>query len=353
MPSSPTFDPNAAAAPGSGLYGLRSTPEESTVHVLPVPWDATASYRKGAALAPAAILRASGQVELFDLATGRPYEAGLHMRPIDKEIASMNLEASRLVEGVVAASGPGAGGAALQPALSRVDQLSERVHLRVREQVQGALEEGRLPAVLGGDHSCCFGAIEACARRHPGLGVLQFDAHADLRRAYQGFTWSHASVLYNVLERLDGVSRLVQVGVRDPGEEEWDRIEAGGERLHALLDAEWAAARLEHRDLRELARRTLEALPENVYLTFDVDGLDPSLCPHTGTPVPGGLRWDEVGLWLDELATSGRRIVGLDLVEVSPGASWRPHEEGAEDAWDAIVGARLLYRLIGAALRTQ
>jgi agmatinase len=113
-----------------------------------------------------------------------------------------------------------------------------------------------------------------------------------------------------------------------------------------LLDVDWASARLEGKDLRALVREQLSVLPRDVWITFDVDGLDPALCPNTGTPVPGGLSWHESMLWLDELARSGRRVVGLDLVEVSPG----PVLPEA-DTWDAIVGARLLYRLIGCALR--
>jgi agmatinase len=218
----------------------------------------------------------------------------------------------------------------------------------VEERAEATLRRGKLVATLGGDHSVPFGAIAAHSRAFPGMGILHVDAHADLRAAYEGYTWSHASILRNVIERLDGVANVVQIGVRDLCDEELELIRGSNGRLRTLFDHEWAAARLAGQDLIALARRTLEPLPKDVYVSFDVDGLDPTLCPGTGTPVPGGFLWHEAMLWLSELALSGRRIVGLDLTEVSPG----PAGAGG-DSWDAVVGARLLYRMLGFALRTR
>lgn len=323
------FDPDAAAEPGSGVFGLPHGPEEARTHVIPVPFDATASYRKGAARGPAAILRASRQVDLFDLATGRPYEQGIWMAEPDARIAAWNEEATALGT----------------TDLGRVNAIGTEVNAVVEAAVAEALDAGRLPAVVGGDHSVPFGAFRAAAQRHPGLGILHFDAHADLRRAYEGFEWSHASIFRNVVDRIAEVERIVQVGVRDVGERELETIRSSPERIRTLFDAEWAAAALEGRDRRALVREWIGALPERVWVSFDVDGLDPALCPNTGTPVPGGLSWHDALLWLEELGRSDRRVVGVDLCEVNPGAT-----SAREDSWDAIVGARLLYRLIGTAL---
>lgn len=169
-----------------------------------------------------------------------------------------------------------------------------------------------------------------------------------MRPAYEGFTWSHASILRNVAERIDGVARILQVGLRDYSEEELEYIHASRGRIQALFDLEWADAKHAGHNLRALVRRTLSVLPAEVYVTFDIDGLDPALCPNTGTPVPGGLSWHEATLWLDELVRSGRRIVGFDLNEVAPAA-----DSSAGAGWDENVGARLLYRLIGLALKSQ
>ncbi|MEQ1893592.1 MAG: arginase family protein, partial [Planctomycetota bacterium] len=224
--------------------------------------------------------------------------------------------------------------------------IQEELNRWVEARTDEILARKKLCALVGGDHSTPFGAIRAHARRFPGLGVLHVDAHADLRPAYEGFSWSHASILRNVAEKID-VARIVQVGIRDFSEEERDFILASKGRIQTLFDLEWADAKHSGHNLKALVRRTLEPLPRDVYVTFDIDGLEPALCPNTGTPVPGGLAWNEAVLLLDELVRSGRRIVGCDLNEVAPVPGTEPGT-----GWDENVGARLLYRLIGCALRS-
>jgi agmatinase len=341
----PAFHPDDAAQPGSGIFGLSDDPASARVHVIPVPFDATTSYRKGAARGPAAVLQASRQVELFDLMLGKPYTQGICMLEADPRVAAANEEASAKADRIIAVGGMIGGDRSLAKDLARVNEIGEEINAIVRRATKTALDAGKMPAILGGDHSVPFGAIQAASERFPGLGVLHFDAHADLREAYEGFTWSHASIMHNVASRLDGVAMIAQVGIRDVGEREHERILGSKGRIRTLFDTEWARARLEGFNLRELVKKRLEPLPEHVYVSFDVDGLDPALCPNTGTPVPGGLSWHEAMLWIEELAKSGRTIVALDLNEVNPGPG-----DPEIDSWDAIVGARLLYRLIGAAM---
>jgi len=339
------FDPSAAADPGSGLFGLDVSPDEARVHVLGVPFDATTSYRQGAALGPEAILRASHQIDLYDAVTGKPYEAGIWMAPLDPRVQSWNEQARVDARKVIEAGGLERD-STLAACVGRVDTLQERLNGWVEEKTSASLEAGKLCALVGGDHSTPLGAIRATAARHPGMGILHVDAHADLRVAFEGFRYSHASILHNVLETVDGLGPLVQVGLRDVSEEEADRIRTS-EHIHALFDHEWAQAKLSREPLTRHVLGTLEPLPEEVYVSFDVDGLDPALCPGTGTPVPGGLDWHEAMLWLQALRDSGRRIVGLDLCEVAPSQA-----DALGEGWDEIVGARLLYRLIGFALRS-
>jgi agmatinase len=344
------FDPDAAALDDAGIFGLPADPERSMVHVVPVPFDATTSYRKGAAGGPDAILRASRQVDLYDLMTGKPWERGICMLPPDPRIERLNEEATRKAEPIIEIGGRIGDDARLAKQLARVNEIGAEVNEIVRAQVDAILQQGRLPVVVGGDHSVPFGAIQACAARYPGMGVLHFDAHADLREAYEGFEWSHASIMHNVAMKLSDVGVLVQAGLRDMGEREHAMIVGSEGRIRVLHDLEWSRAKAAGADLRDLARGMIAALPEHVYVSFDIDGLDPTLCPSTGTPVPGGFTWHETMLWLDQIAHSGKRIVGLDLNEVSPGdGSMDPDA----DTWDAIVGARLLYRLIGTALLTR
>jgi agmatinase len=217
------------------------------------------------------------------------------------------------------------------------------VNAWVERTVEGLLARGKVVGTVGGDHSVALGAIAAHARRHPGLGVLHVDAHADLRVAFEGFTFSHASILYNVAESCPGVGRIVQVGLRDLSEEELRYAEASKGRIVQHHDAALAAARFDGEPWSTAVARILAPLPADVYVSFDIDGLDPTLCPGTGTPVPGGLSFQEAAALLAGIARSGRRLVGFDLVEVAPGPGG--------GAWDGNVGARLLYKLLGWALR--
>jgi agmatinase len=343
-----TFDPDAAALPDSGLFGLACAPADAEVHVIPVPFDATTSYRKGTHRGPEAVLRASRQVDLFDLLTGRPYERGIALLEPDPRITELNEEGSAEAERIIAVAGVLGGDKRLETALARVNAIGEEVNALVHAATKAVLDQKRLPVVLGGDHSTPFGAIRACAERHKGLGVLHFDAHSDLRDAFEGFAWSHASILHNVATRIPQVAKIVQVGIRDFGERELAFIQESRGRIRTLFDADWQRAKVDQMNLRELVKKRLDDLPEKVFVSFDVDGLDPTLCPNTGTPVPGGFTWSEAMLWLEELARSGREVVGCDVNEVNPGPA-----TDELDSWDAIVGARLLYRLIGVALMTR
>ncbi len=338
------FDPGAAST-GGGIYGLPHTPEEARVVLVPVPWEPTTSYGRGAARGPAAILHASRQVDLFDVQTGRPYEAGVAMLDVDPDIVQWNAEACAAAEPVIEAGGAVEGDADLAARLATVNALSASLNDRVAATAKAWMDRGKIVGIVGGDHASPFGTMAAHAERFPGMGVLHLDAHADLRRAYEGFTDSHASIMYNVAERLPGVARIVQVGVRDLSEEEHGRIAGSSGRIVTLFDADVARRTFEGEPFASIARAAIARLPKQVYLSFDIDGLDPSLCPHTGTPVPGGLGFREVIALLAYVQESGRTIVGFDLTEVAPGP--------AGDEWDANVGARLLYKMIGFALKSQ
>ncbi|ABC82354.1 agmatinase family protein [Anaeromyxobacter dehalogenans] len=337
-----TFDPSAAAQPGSGVFGLPHSERDAGVVLVPVPFEATTSYGGGTSRGPEAILDASRQVDLFDVETGRPYEAGIHMLPVPEEIARLDREARAAAEPVIAAGGLVPGRQDLARAAAEVDEACGRVNAWVEDRVAGLLARGKTVGLVGGDHSTALGAIAAHARRHPGMGLLHVDAHADLRVAFEGFTYSHASVIYNAAERLPELSRIVQVGLRDLSEEEHAYAAASGGRIVQHHDAALSRARFEGEPWAAQVGRIVEPLPREVYVTFDVDGLDPTLCPHTGTPVPGGLSFQEAAYLVGAVVRSGRRIVGFDVVEVSPGP------EGGD--WDGNVGARLLYKLIGWAL---
>jgi agmatinase len=335
-----SFDPDAPAS-GEGIYGLPHTEEDAATILIPVPWEATTCYGDGAAGGPEAILRGSRQIDLLEREAGRPYEKGIALLPISPEVRQWSEEAKGLARSVIAgweASRPDRDALA---ALARgVDEISERVNGWVYARAEEWLGRGRFVGLIGGDHSSPFGLIRALAERRPGLGVLQLDAHSDLREAYHGFRWSHASIGWNVLHQIPGVSRMVQVGIREYAPCEEKLIRESGDRLSVFYDPDLRRRTQEGEPWAALVREMIDLLPEEVYLSFDIDGLDPSLCPHTGTPVPGGLSFDEAIGLLRGVRASGRRIVGLDLCEVAP------DPEGRSE-WDGNVGARLLYKMIG------
>lgn len=319
------FDPDG---PGSGgLFGLPHSIEQARVAVLPVPYEATTSFGQGTAEAPDAVLEASWQVDLSDPETGEPWRAGIAMDAAPDWLPALATEARAAADR--ARDGD-------DDALALVNDASARLDAHVVSWTTAQLDAGRIPAILGGDHSVPHGAHRVVSERFPGIGVLHVDAHADLRHAYEGFSGSHASIFDNA-RALSGLGPVVQVGIRDQGTAE-RRAAAEDPRIHQWTDD---AIAMDGGLTPEVAARMVEPLPPAVWISFDVDGLDPALCPGTGTPVPGGLSWREAMILLRALGTSGRRIVGFDLCEVGP------------TAWDANVGARLLYKLCGWAAFTN
>ena len=309
--------------------------------LVPVPFEATTSYGGGTADGPQIVLEASKQVDLFDLDTGRPYEVGISMLPNPVEVRAWNDEAKALAAPIVESGGLEVD----SKALAKVNALSEKMNEWVYQTTRKWLAAGKVVGVVGGDHSTPFGSIKAYAEKYPNLGVLHLDAHADLRDAYEGFTWSHASIMFNVMKHVPGVKKLVQVGIRDFGEAEYLMIRESDGRIHTFFDARLARARLDGMPWREQVDSIVAELPQHVYLSWDIDGLEPTLCPNTGTPVPGGLTFAQAVALLEGLVRAGKKIVGFDLNEVSDGGS------GSE--WDGNVGARLLYKMIGWTLISQ
>jgi agmatinase len=265
-------------------------PEKALFHVIPAPLERSVSYGAGCARGPAAILEASQQLEAWD-GLSCPGRLGIHTAP------------------------PVDCGGTVEDALQRIE-----------ESVAAVLEHRALPVLLGGEHSVSLGALRAAKRRHGPFGVIHIDAHADLRPRYQDSVYSHACVMHRALADLD--LRLAQFGVRELCPEETQIRRKFGVHFH---------------DAPALVRRGVpdEPLPgdfpRRVYLSFDVDGLDPSLIPATGTPVPGGLGWYEA-LDIVERCLSGREILGFDITELAPLPGLHAPD---------FAAARLTYHIMG------
>jgi agmatinase len=353
------FDPNAMASAGSGIFGLLDSAESAALHIVPVPWEVTTSYGRGASRGPALVLQASRQVDLFDLEFGNRWRDGIFLHPTDTGWLEKNDRLKlKAVERIELLQTHGSESPQTLAILGEINSASSELNRWLESKVTQLLKDGRLPAVLGGDHSSPFGAIAALARGRPGeIGILHIDAHADLRDAYQGHQDSHASIMHNVCERLP-IGKLVQVGIRDFCEEEFNYIKARPQLISTHFDQTLQRQLANGQGWGALCDRIVDGLPDLVYISFDIDGLDPTLCPNTGTPVPGGLSFAQMSVLLSTVVNSGREIVGFDLNEVAdPGALPPPLGEGAAigslGEWDGNVGARALFRLSLAALETR
>lgn len=328
-----TFNPNAAAVANGNYFGLPYSTDEAPVVIVSVPWDVTTSYRPGTSKAPAAIIAASLQLDFFDFDVKEAWKIGIGTLPVDFEIETLNNKTRLLAENVIAHIERGGDSKAIAQELATVNEASFILNQKVYQSTSELLKKGKLVGLVGGDHSVPFGYIQALSEIQPEFGILHIDAHADLREAYEGFTYSHASIMFNVL-KLKRVTKLVQVSVRDECEDEINLV-SSNDRIVQYDDYLLAEAEFEGKAWGQQCVEIVANLPERVYISFDIDGLSPGLCPNTGTPVPGGLSFQKAVYLLRKLVDSGRKIIGFDVSEVAPGA----------DEWDANVGARIIYKL--------
>lgn len=339
------FDPNNLSIVNGNYFALPFDPESSELVIVSVPWDATVSYREGTALAPDAIIDASAQVDLYDPHNPDGYKKGIATVPIEEEIMISNKfcrrDAVKIIEHL--SDGGLVTDEVISRKLKRVNDGSAKVNKYVYDTATEWLNKGKKVALVGGDHSSPLGLIKAVGEKYDGFGVLHIDAHADLRDAYEGFTYSHASIMFNALREVDQIANLVQVGVRDFCDNEMEIIQTNP-KVDTFFDHQISDRILCGEAWSTVADDIVSKLPSKVYVSFDIDGLSPDLCPSTGTPVPGGLSYGAAVFLINRVVESGREIVGFDICEVAP------HSSG-EDQWDANVGARVLYKLCNLALK--
>lgn len=336
------YDPNAAGVTSNNIFGLPFTENSARLVFIPVPWDVTVSNHAGTAKGPENILTNSFQIDLFDPVTPNAWHKGMAMEDIDPEIIKKNTYiralARKVIEFLESGGNPNTDNHIQSKVNSVNDACKELMDNLERRSLQ-YLANGQLPFVVGGDHSVSIGLIRALAKNHE-FGILQIDAHADLRKDYEGFTNSHASVMRNALA-VNGVSEIVQVGIREICPEEEEFMAAHPQKIKTYFDHDLHHQLYEGVSWSSICEKIAESLPENIYITFDVDGLEPACCPGTGTPVPGGLSYNQALFLLETVLRKGKRILGADLVETGPGSL------------DGIVSCRLLYRMAGMLIKSN
>ena len=335
------FDPSE---PGvvNNIFGLPCNEKEAQAILIPVPWEATVSYGKGAVNGPALINRASKQVDLHQPDIFKAWQLGIYLLPIDHKIRTLN---STLQSKFIALKeGPKQHSAKSRAEwLSDVNSSSDVLNQFIEDNCTNYLKKDKIVGIVGGDHSTPIGLMRALAKQHSDFAILQIDAHADLRESYEGYDYSHASIMHNAL-KLTQVGQLIQVGVRDFCDEEAERLEEDEHIITFTYEA-IVERMFDGESWKSIVADIVKKLPDKVYVSFDIDGLDPSLCPGTGTPVPGGLTYDQAVYLVKQVAMSGKTIIGFDLCEVSAG--------DGNGEWDGNVGARVLYRLTNLTAASQ
>jgi len=334
------FDPNGVGIANGNLFGFPVSEVEADIVIIPIPWDATASYGKGTSEGPKVILEASTQLDFYHPKLKDAWNTKVYLAPISLEWSKIN---SKLcIEAIEYISFLEEGGDIndsidFQNTVNTINEAQIALKNNLKERSLELMKQGKIVGVLGGEHSVPLGLFEAIDSRGKPFGILQIDAHADLRNAYEGFVQSHASIMYNALQNCKNLTKLVQVGIRDVAQSEVDLITSSNGRISTYFDWDLKEGQFNGVTWNAQVDKIVSELPDLVYISFDIDGLSPELCPNTGTPVVGGFKLEEINYLLFKVAESGKRIVGFDLNEVSP---------GKDGDWDANVGARVLWNVV-------
>ncbi len=329
------------------IFAVPADLETSKIILIPVPWDVTTSYGSGASEGPELIFKASSQVDLYDLEVKESYQSGYFMLGIPHELKDQNKALRKKATPVMATLNEGGELKSTHlKAQAEINEACEQMCTWVYEKTKTHLKKNQIVGIVGGDHSVPLGAIKAIGEKYRGdFGILHIDAHLDLRNAYHGFKHSHASIMYNVFNSQHRPKQITQFGIRDFCKEEYDLVQKNPDYFDCHFDTEVQNRKFKGETWMEICEKAIAKMPENIYISFDIDGLNPTLCPGTGTPVPGGLNYSEVLVLLSLLAKNKKKIIGFDLVEVAPGAN--------NDEWNGNVGARLLFKLCGWAVQTN
>ncbi len=334
------YNPDDVGIKNGHIFGLPHSYNDAELVILPVPWEVTVSYNAGTAKGPQAILDASSQIDLYSHIYPDAWKKGIYMLDISQDILQKNNQMRSKSKEYISMLEAGANiedYPLLKNHLSEINEACNELRKWVFEQVDMQINRGKKVVLLGGDHSTPLGYMQRLAQDTE-FGILQIDAHADLRNAYEGFDYSHASIMYNAIKEKN-ITHLVQVGIRDVSEGEVDLINKS-DKIRTFFDWSLKAERFKGATWHQQVMQIIEELPQNVYISFDIDGLQAFLCPNTGTPVAGGLMYEEALYLIQELAKSGKKIIGFDLNEVAPG----------DNEWDANVGTRILFALSSALL---
>lgn len=340
-----SFDPNGAIPDNGNYFGIPLDADEAALVLISAPWDLSLKARNGSSYAPDAIIEASRSVDFFEPMAPDSWRKGIATAPIDYTIQDLShrlrSDAERIVKVYDKMGATPFDNLVYERSLRRVNEGFATLNANIYEQSKSWLNKGKIVGLVGGDQSAAYGHIRAVAEHHKQLGILHIDSSCNLKRCHQGFEYSHASLMYNVLRDIKEVERLVGVGVRAFSPEEWSRAESDS-RIKLFTGQSIWSRHFEGTLWSKITEEIIAELPEAVYISLDVNGLTVECSPHNAMVVAGGIRLPEVAYLLNKIVDSGRRIVGFDLSEVVP---------DMDDKTDAAIASRLLYNICSMALK--
>lgn len=325
------YDPNGIGAYNGNFLGLPKV-KNPKITFLGVPFGVTVSYGAGTEGGPANVLEASYQLDVCIPHIKKPWTNNVSWKMINcgnnDDIKKSRDAAKRVIEKLEHSEKP-----SIQD-IETVNTASKTMLVNLEAEVANVLQNKSFPVIIGGEHAISLAAFKAIGKHNPkDFGILQIDAHMDLRDAYEGFKYSHASVMYNAL-KIPNLIQLTQVGIRDwcPAEQQ---IAEEENRISVFYDNDIQTQKMEGHSFQSIVKSIINTLPDRVWISLDIDGLEPQYCQNTGTPVAGGLTFNEAIYLCKAIRLAGKQVLGLGILEVAG----QPHE------YEGSVAARLAYTI--------
>ncbi len=340
------FDPNTITPDNGCYFGIPLAPEDAALVLLSAPWDATASLRSGSSYAPDAIIEASRYVDFYEPLAPNSWLKGIATAPIDYSIQDLSHRLRPDAERVIKLHDE-LGMSVLdnlmyERRLRRVNEGSVEINNNIYSQASHWFDKGKIVGLVGGDQSVTYGMVKAVGCKYDGVGLVHIDSRCDMHEAYQGFDFSHASTMYNILRDVPQVKKFVSVGVQEFSPIEWERATSDS-RVKMFTAQDMWREQFEGTTWAKIVNDIINELPENVYLALDIDGLTGECSPNKSRIMTGGMSFHQVVYLMDRIIASGRRIVGFDITEVSP---------NMDNKADMRLVARLLFKMCSIALKS-
>jgi agmatinase len=324
------------------LFGIVKHPNDATVVLIPVPLEIVGLEDSGTASAPERILQQSCHVSLFADKDLEATTLACAMLPIPYDIKMIGEQLHHQRERIID-SPYGMYRSSNAEAIRIIDRQLSKINEYIKKKTLRFLNQGKIVGLVGGECSSALGCIEAMAEHYGSFGILHIGAQPNLHKHYDGFSYSYASVMYNAC-KINEVEKIVQVGLRDYCQEDQRVMNEQGDRIVPFFDYNIKQALFEGKTWQSITDSIVAELPKQVYLRFDINGLDAKLCPNTSRPVPGGLEIEQVIYLLEAIVKAGKVVIGFDLCEIGHGES---------SDWDALVGGHLLRQLSILAAKSQ